>query len=159
MSYFINEMKNISYENESNIKKEAFDNFYIKHPEYIGKIFFISYLLPNEDILINLDGYNTNAVIDKPGNFKLEFIYVIHNYCINSLFLCTNNKHQYGFLNQNYDEVIPFIYNQANPFDKYGKAKVCKAGRDFYINDKGEELNIHTIKKNERHTSDIFHSI
>jgi len=63
--------------------------------------------------------------------------------------MCTNNKHQYGFLNTDYEEAIPFLYDQANPFDKYGKAKVCKAGRYFYINNKGEELNMHTIKKKQ----------
>jgi len=159
MTYFKNEMKNISFENESQIKKEAFANLYCKYPEYLGKLFFISYLLRNGDILIQLEGYNTNAVIDRKGNFKLGFTYLIHNCCLNGLYLCSNHHQQYGFINQGYEVVIPFMYDHADPFDKSGKARVRKSGRYFYINETGKDLGLPIFEKKARQMIDIFLNI
>lgn len=49
---------------------------------------------------------------------------------------------KYGFINTKGEEAIPLIYDYAESFDSDGYALVILNGESFYINMKGEKLNI-----------------
>lgn len=85
------------------------------------------------------------ALINKKGKPVIPFKYSYVNYfqegmavvAINTKFMEAGGK--YGYVDKHGKEIIPLIYDYAEEF-KNGKAKVKKAGREFYIDKTGKPV-------------------
>lgn len=86
------------------------------------------------------------ALINKKGKLITPFKYSYVNFfsegmavvAVNTKFMAAGGG--YGFVDKNGKEVIPTIYDHAEEF-KDGKAKVNKAGKEFYIDKTGKAVN------------------
>lgn len=86
------------------------------------------------------------AVINQKGKgltpFKYGLGYELLNtdFCMNGLIRAfVNNK--FGFVHNKGEEIIPYVYDRASPFDK-GSARVMKNGLWALINNKDFGINI-----------------
>ncbi|MGG9963843.1 WG repeat-containing protein [Ferruginibacter sp. SUN106] len=85
------------------------------------------------------------ALIDKKNKLVIPFKYSYVNFFQEGLaVVATNTKFMeaggnYGFVDKNGKEVIPLVYEAAEEF-KDGKAKVKKAGKEFYIDKTGKAI-------------------
>ena len=138
MSYFINEKKGFSFPGEYEIKKSAIEKFCERFPQYKNKIYFISYLLADGNILIKLDNVNKNAIIDYNGGLLLGFHYEVLACGENGFFKVSRNN-LIGYLNESYQLVIPIIFQSGSNF-KNGTAQVVREGEKFFIDEEGLKL-------------------
>ena len=86
------------------------------------------------------------ALINKKGKLVTAFKYSYVNFFSEGMaVVAVNTKFMeegggYGFVDKNGKEVIPLIYDHVEEF-KDGKARVKKAGKEFYIDKTGKPVN------------------
>lgn len=125
----------------NNAAKEIIPPIYNKYSGFDGKYF---YLWKRTEKGLKM------GIIDREGEIVSPFVYGSLDYFQNGLaavkldlvFAPEKNKtydEKYGFIDETGKEVIPRIYDYTYGF-KNGKAKVRVAGREFYIDKKGNEI-------------------
>ncbi|MCR4032886.1 MULTISPECIES: WG repeat-containing protein [Flavobacterium] len=125
----------------NNAAKEIISPIYDKYSYFDGKYFYL-WKRTEWDL--------KQGIIDNNGKIISPFVYGSLDYFIDGLsrvkldlvFAPEKNKvydEKYGFIDETGKEVIPRIYDFAWNFKK-GRAKVRVAGREFYIDKTGKEI-------------------